>query len=60
MFQNIEMDKLVKAAIIVALFGVFILALTYVIPLLGILGALVIILAGIYAVYLFLTGKLKI
>lgn len=60
MFQNIDQQKLIKAAIIVGLFGIFILALTYVIPLLGILGAVVIILAGIYAIYLFLTGKIKL
>lgn len=51
---------MIKAAIIVAIFGVFVLSLTYIIPLLGILGALAIIGAGIYAVYLFLTGKLKL
>lgn len=60
MFQNIDQQKLIKAAVIVALFGIFILSLTYIIPLLGILGALAIIAAGIYAIYLFLTGKLKL
>ncbi len=56
----IDQNKLIKAAIIVAAFGIFILSLTYVLPLLGVLGALVIIAAGIYAIYLFLTGKLKL
>ncbi len=53
-------QQLVKAALIVAGFGIVILSLTYVVPLLGILGAGAIIVAGIYAIYLFLTGKLKI
>lgn len=57
---NINQSQLIKAAIIVAVFGVFILSLTYVVPLLGILGAVAIIGAGIYAIYLFLTGKLKL
>lgn len=57
---NIDQKKLIQAAIIVAAFGIFILSLTYVIPLLGILGAVAIIAAGIYAIYLFLTGKLKL
>ena len=57
---NIDQQKLIKAAVIVGLFGIFILSLTYVIPLLGILGAVGIIGAGIYAIYLFLTGKLKL
>lgn len=52
--------ELVKAALIVAAFGIFVLSLTYVIPLLGILGALVIIGVGVYVIYLFLTGKLKV
>jgi hypothetical protein len=58
--KNIDQQQMIKAAIIVAIFGVFVLSLTYIIPLLGILGALAIIGAGIYAVYLFLTGKLKL
>lgn len=58
--QPIDQEKLIKAAIIVAAFGLFILSLTYILPLLGILGAIVIIIAGIYAIYLFLTGKIKI
>ncbi len=58
--KKIDQQQLIKAAIIVAIFGVFILSLTYVIPLLGIIGALAIIAAGIYAIYLFLTGKLKL
>jgi len=53
-------QQLIKAALIVAGFGIVILSLTYVVPLLGILGAGAIIVAGIYAIYLFLTGKLKI
>ena len=53
-----DMRKLLTAALIVAGFGVFILALTFVIPLLGILGAILIIGFGIYAIYLFLTGRL--
>lgn len=53
-------DQLIKAALIVAGLGIVILSLTYVVPLLGILGAGAIIVAGIYAIYLFLTGKLKI
>lgn len=57
---NINQQQLIKAAVIVAIFGIFILSLTYVIPLLGILGAIAIIGAGIYAIYLFLTGKLKL
>lgn len=57
---NINQQQLIKAALIVAGFGIFILALTYVVPLLGILGAVAIIGAGIYAIYLFLTGKLKL
>ncbi len=60
MIPNIDQTQLTKAVIIIVAFGIFILALTYVIPLLGILGAIVIIGAGIYAIYLFLTGKLKL
>ena len=60
MFNNIDQAQLKKAAIIVAIFGIFILSLTYIIPLLGIIGALAVIGAGIYAIYLFLTGKLKL
>lgn len=60
MIPNIDQTQLTKAVIIIVAFGIFILALTYVIPLLGILGAIVSIGAGIYAIYLFLTGKLKL
>lgn len=62
MFNNLNIDqkKLVQAAVIIGAFGIFILSLTYVLPLLGILGAVGIIAAGIYAIYLFLTGKLKL
>jgi len=55
-----DQKQLIKAALIVAVLGVFILSLTYIVPLLGILGAGAIIVAGIYAIYLFLTGKLKL
>jgi|GEM_PF-2140962 len=60
MFKGIDQNQLKKAAIVVVLFGIFILSLTYIIPLLGIIAALAIIGAGIYAIYLFLTGKLKL
>lgn len=56
----IDQQKLLKAVVILVAFGIFILSLTYVIPLLGIIGAIAIIVAGLYAIYLFLTGKLKI
>ena len=36
---NIDQKKLIQAAIIVGAFGIFILSLTYVIPLLGISGS---------------------
>ncbi|HVZ58699.1 MAG TPA: hypothetical protein VG935_03045 [Patescibacteria group bacterium] len=60
MLPNIDQQNLIKAAIIIAVFGIFILSLTYIIPILGALGAITIIAAGVYAIYLFLTGKLKL
>jgi len=55
----IDQNKLVTAAIIVALFGVLILSFTYILPLLGILVAFGVIAAAIFFVYLFLTRKIK-
>lgn len=55
----IDQNTLIRAAIIVALFGVFILSLTYILPVLGILVALGVIVAAIAFVYLFFTGKIK-
>jgi len=56
----INNQQLLKAVLILVGFGIFILSLTFVLPFLGILGAIVIIAAGVYAIYLFLTGKLKL
>ena len=55
----IDQNKLITAAIIVALFGILILSFTYILPLLGILVALGVIIAAIAFVYFFLTGKIK-
>jgi hypothetical protein len=57
--MNIDEKKLIQAAILVAALGVVILALTYLLPIVAILVALVIIGGAIYALYLFLTGQLK-
>jgi hypothetical protein len=55
---NIDMRKAVTAVLVVIGFGLFILGLTFVIPVLGVLVALAIIAAIVYLVYLFLTGKI--
>lgn len=55
LIPDIDMKKLVLAAAIVAVFGVFILSLQFIIPLLSILIALGIIAAAIYGIWRFLT-----
>lgn len=56
-FPGIDIKKLVIAAIIVALFGIFIIALPLIIPFLGILIAIGVIIAAIYGIWKFLTGN---
>ncbi len=56
-FPNIDPRKLVLAAVIVAFFGIFILSLQYIIPLLGVLIAFGVIVAAVYGIWRFLTGK---
>lgn len=56
-FPNIDPRKLVLAAVIVAVFGIFILSLQYIIPLLGVLIAFGVIVAAVYGIWRFLTGK---
>ena len=56
-FPNIDPRKLVLAAVIVAFFGIFILSLQYIIPLLGVLIAFGVIVAAVYGIRRFLTGK---
>jgi len=56
-FPNIDPRKLVLAAVIVAFFGIFILSLQYIIPLLGLLIAFGVIVAAVYGIWRFLTGK---
>ena len=54
-FPNIDPRKLVLAAVIVAFFGIFILSLQYIIPLLGVLIAFGVIVAAVYGIWRFLT-----
>lgn len=56
-FLNIDPRKLVLAAVIVAVFGIFILSLQFIIPLLGVLIALGVIVAAVYGIWRFLTGR---
>jgi heme O synthase-like polyprenyltransferase len=56
-FDNIDQKKLVLAAVVVAVFGIFILALQFIIPLAGILIAFGVIGAAIYGIWKYLTGK---
>lgn len=57
-FNDIDQKRLFMAALLVFVFGIFILGLTYVIPILGILAALFIIGLLIYAVYTILRGRI--
>lgn len=56
-FPNIDLKKLVIAAVIVVIFGIFILSLQFIIPILGILIAVGVIIAAIYGIWKFLTGN---
>jgi len=56
-FPNIDEKKLVLAAVILALFGIFILSLQLVIPILGVLIAIGVLIAAIYGIWKFLTNQ---
>ena len=56
-FPNIDEKKLILAAVILAVFGIFILSLQLVIPILGVLIAIGVLIAAIYGIWKFLTGK---
>ncbi len=55
-FPNIDPKRLVLAALIVAVFGIFIISLQFIIPLLGMLITIGIIVAAIYGIWKFLKG----
>lgn len=57
LFPNIDEKKLVLAAVILALFGIFILSLQFIFPILGVLIAIGVIIAAIYAIWKFLTNQ---
>lgn len=54
---NVDIRKMVLAALIVAAFGIFILSLQFVIPILGILIAIGVIVAAVYGIWRFLSGR---
>jgi hypothetical protein len=56
LFDNIDQKKLVLAAVIVAVFGIFVISLQFVIPFLGILTALGVIAAAVYGLWKYFTG----
>ncbi len=57
---NIDQKKLLQAIIVIVGFGIFVLSLTYIIPLLGIIAVLSVVGALGYALYLLFTGKKKV
>jgi len=56
-FPNIDEKKLILAAVILAVFGIFILSLQLVIPILGVLIAIGVLIAAIYGIWKFLTNQ---
>lgn len=56
-FPNIDMKKLILAAVIVALLGIFILSLQFIVPILGIFIAIGVIIAAIYGLWKYFTGS---
>jgi hypothetical protein len=58
--MQVDFNKLLTAALIVIIFGLFILSLTYIIPILAGIIALGLVILLVYVVYLFLTGKIQI
>ncbi len=57
LFDNIDQKRLVLAAVIVGAFGIFILALQFIIPVISILVALGIIAAAAFGLKKYFTGK---